>query len=172
MYLKIVNDSKLSAARRKRENYLLYISGSCCILLLFHLSPRLLVMFISTFISSWLLLTSSVLSPTPTFLHISEAQSEGGGLLSSGVVMQHVDKQWSFGSSLYSQPQPLLTSASAGTEEVELALTIREDSLPQKDTVLSLQRFIKVPRHIFPHVCVADRRDTLARVWGSFHSFR
>lgn len=41
------------------------------------------------------LLTSSVLPQTSTFLYISGTWSEGGGLLSSGVVMLHVDKQWS-----------------------------------------------------------------------------
>lgn len=41
------------------------------------------------------LLTSPVLPQTSTFLHISGSWSEGGGLLSSGEVMRHRDKQWS-----------------------------------------------------------------------------
>lgn len=41
------------------------------------------------------LLTSSILPQTFTFLHLSASWSEGGQLLSSGVVMRHRDKQWS-----------------------------------------------------------------------------
>lgn len=94
------------------------------------------------------LLTSSILPQTFTFLHLSGPWSVGGGLLSSGVVMQHRDKHWSdswiccffFSRSLCSQWLCICRDRNGRTFHQT------EEGWPQKDTGPSQQRMIKARR--------------------------